>query len=201
MFVAVGALAVTAVFGGVAVATGDDGGEDSAEGPDVAITGIALERASQAALDYLGEGSVTDTEVGDEESYYEVEVTLDDGRQVDVQLDEEFNVIVDEYETQGEEDEGEEEDGPEVNADEEEGAEDDAEDEAEGSDMAISGDPLAEASAKALEVVQEEFGQGGAVTDTEVGDEESYYEVEVTLDDGRQVDVQLDENFNFVGLD
>jgi hypothetical protein len=36
------------------------------------------------------------------------------------------------------------------------------------------------------------------VTGTEVGDEESYYEVEVTLDDGRQVDVQLDESFAVV---
>jgi hypothetical protein len=32
-----------------------------------------------------------------------------------------------------------------------------------------------------------------------VGDEESYYEVEVTRDDGSQVDVQLDENFAVVG--
>jgi len=37
------------------------------------------------------------------------------------------------------------------------------------------------------------------VTGTEVGDEESYYEVEVTLDGGGQVDVQLDEGFNVVG--
>jgi hypothetical protein len=37
------------------------------------------------------------------------------------------------------------------------------------------------------------------VTDTEVGDEESLYEVEVTRDDGGQVDVQLDAGFNVVG--
>ncbi|MBT8207954.1 MAG: PepSY domain-containing protein [Acidimicrobiia bacterium] len=67
--------------------------------------------------------------------------------------------------------------------------------------MAITGDALSIASDKALAVVQEELGQGGSVTDTEVGDEESYYEVEVTLDDGREVDVQLDEDFNFVGFD
>jgi hypothetical protein len=34
-----------------------------------------------------------------------------------------------------------------------------------------------------------------------VGDEESLYEVEVTLDDGRQVDVQLDESFAVVGTE
>ena len=32
-----------------------------------------------------------------------------------------------------------------------------------------------------------------------MGDEESFYEVEVTLDDGSQVDVQLDRSFNVVG--
>jgi hypothetical protein len=63
------------------------------EGPDVPITGPALEQASSAALDHLGEGRVTETEVGDEDSYYEVEVTLDDGSQVDVQLDRAFAVV------------------------------------------------------------------------------------------------------------
>jgi hypothetical protein len=66
---------------------GDDGAEK-----ETPITGSDLEQASAAALDHLGEGRVTDTEVGDEESYYEVEVTLDDGTQVDVQLDESFNM-------------------------------------------------------------------------------------------------------------
>ena len=46
-----------------------------------------------AALEHIGGGRVTGTEVGDEESYYEVEVTTDDGSQVDVQLDESFNVV------------------------------------------------------------------------------------------------------------
>jgi hypothetical protein len=32
-----------------------------------------------------------------------------------------------------------------------------------------------------------------------VGDEESYYQVEVTRADGSQVDVQLDRGFNLVG--
>jgi hypothetical protein len=71
----------------------DDSGEDAAEGADQPITGDALEAASTAALEYLGEGRVTATEVGDEEGYYEVEVTLDNGRQVDVHLDEKFNVL------------------------------------------------------------------------------------------------------------
>lgn len=63
---------------------------DDAEAP---ITGSALDRASEAALAFTGEGRVTETEVGDEDSYYEVEVTLTDGSQVDVQLDRDFNVV------------------------------------------------------------------------------------------------------------
>lgn len=77
--------------------------EDGAEGPDEAITGAALDKASAAALEHVGEGEVSDTEVGDEESLYEVEVTRDDGSQIDVQLDAGFNVVGDEEEGAGEE--------------------------------------------------------------------------------------------------
>ena len=82
-----------AVAGGAGVAAASGGSDDAQEGPDVAITGDALQRATDAALAETGGGRVTGTEVGDEESYYEVEVTLDDGRQVDVQLDEDFAVV------------------------------------------------------------------------------------------------------------
>ena len=84
-------LALGAAGAGVAVASGV--GEDEAEGPDVAINGSALDKASAAALDSTGGGTVTGTETGDEESYYEVEVTMDDGSQVDVQLNRDFNVV------------------------------------------------------------------------------------------------------------
>ena len=87
------ALAVLAGGGGVALAVA---GDDEDARPDVPITGDALQQASEAALAHLGEGEVTDTEVGDEEGYYEVEVTLDDGGQVDVHLDEDFTVLGDE---------------------------------------------------------------------------------------------------------
>jgi hypothetical protein len=76
--------------GGVAIA-GAAGGDDN--GSERPIAGGALDLASEAALDHTGGGRVTDTEVGDEESHYEVEVTRDDGSQVDVQLDREFKVV------------------------------------------------------------------------------------------------------------
>jgi hypothetical protein len=53
----------------------------------------ALQRASAAALAHTGGGRVTGTEVGDEDSYYEVEVTLDSGKAVDVQLDSKFKFV------------------------------------------------------------------------------------------------------------
>ena len=77
-------VAAAAAVPAAAVAGGD---------ADTPITGPALERAGRAALEYLGEGRVTDTEEGDEESYYEVEVTLENGSEVDVQLDRDFNVV------------------------------------------------------------------------------------------------------------
>ncbi|MCF4123054.1 hypothetical protein L1785_18930 [Antribacter sp. KLBMP9083] len=91
--IGVGALAVIGVAGaGAAIGSGDD------DGSDTAITGTALTRATEAALAATGGGRVTGTEVGDEESLYEVEVTRTDGSQVDVQLDEDFHVVATEGE-------------------------------------------------------------------------------------------------------
>jgi len=97
------AVAAGILAGAAAVPAFAAGGDDAGE-VDVPITGSDLERASAAALAYLGQGRVTETEAGDEESYYEVEVTLDDGSQVDVQLDESFVVVGSEDDGIGEDD-------------------------------------------------------------------------------------------------
>lgn len=83
-------VAVAALALGAGATAASAGGGDDSEPP---LTGADLARASAVALDHTGEGTVTGTEVGDEDSYYEVEVTLDDGSQVDVQLDESFAVV------------------------------------------------------------------------------------------------------------
>jgi uncharacterized membrane protein YkoI len=98
--IAVAALAAAGAGTGIAVASG--GGDDH-EAP---ITGTDLDRASRVALEHAGGGSVTDTEVGDEESYFEVEVTLDDGSQVDVQLDRDFHVVGSERNGSGDDEHG-----------------------------------------------------------------------------------------------
>ena len=90
--------------GGVAIA-GAAGGDDDDRG-ERPIAGSALDKASAAALDHTGGGRVTETETGDEESFYEVEVTRGDGSQVDVQLDSDFQVVGSEGEGDHGEDEG-----------------------------------------------------------------------------------------------
>ena len=99
LIAAIAALAVAAGGVGVAVA----GGGDDAEAP---IRGGALEKASAAALEHTGGGRVTETEIGDEESLYEVEVTRGDGSQVDVQLDRGFTVVGGEADSKNEDESG-----------------------------------------------------------------------------------------------
>jgi uncharacterized membrane protein YkoI len=89
----IAALAIAALGAGGTAIAGATGGGDDGDGQDKAITGSALDRASAAALKATGGGKVTETEVGDEESYYEVEVTRADGSQVDVQLDRGFQLV------------------------------------------------------------------------------------------------------------
>jgi uncharacterized membrane protein YkoI len=100
--IAGGAVAAV-VLGGATYAVAGGADDDATDTP---ITGSALDKASAAALEHTGEGRVTETEVGDEESYYEVEVTLDDGSQIDVQLDKQFNVVGDESDNDSSEDDG-----------------------------------------------------------------------------------------------
>jgi uncharacterized membrane protein YkoI len=96
---AAAALVAGAIGTGVATAAG---GDDDAT--DVSITGSDLDKASAAALEHTGGGHVTGTETNDEESYYEVEVTRDDGSVVDVQLNRSFNVVSSDGDHDGAED-------------------------------------------------------------------------------------------------
>ena len=77
-------LAAAGSTAGAVAATGDS---------DAAITGPARDHAERVALATVGSGHVTGTEAGDEEGYYQVEVTKDDGTQVDVNMDKNFNVV------------------------------------------------------------------------------------------------------------
>lgn len=85
----IGALAGLAVIGvgtGIGVATiGDD---------DEPLTGSDLERATAAALQHTGGGTVAEAEAGDDGAAYSVDVRLADGSQVvEVRLNANFEVI------------------------------------------------------------------------------------------------------------
>jgi uncharacterized membrane protein YkoI len=99
-----GTVIAALALGGVAIAGAAGGDDDGGERP---IAGNALDRASAAALDHTGGGRVTETEAGDEDSRYEVEVTRGDGSEVDVQLDRDFEVVGSERD---EDDRGEDDD-------------------------------------------------------------------------------------------
>jgi hypothetical protein len=84
---------VAAAAAATVLALGVGGGIAYAEGssPEQA-TGPGIDRAESVALGHVN-GRVTGTEVGDEEGYYEVEITRDDGSQIDVHLDKNFHVL------------------------------------------------------------------------------------------------------------
>lgn len=86
----VGVIVLTPIGGPSALTLAGGGSGD--RGTATGAAG-ALARASAVALAATGGGRVTATEVGDEESVYEVEVTLHDGRQVDVQVDGDFGLV------------------------------------------------------------------------------------------------------------
>lgn len=90
--IAIAAVAAVAGLATAGVAAVSASTSDDTE-VDTPITGTDLQKASDAALASTGQGRVTGTEVGDEESYYEIEVTLDNGTEVDVQLDKDFKVV------------------------------------------------------------------------------------------------------------
>ena len=75
---------VGAIGTGVAVAAGGD---------EEALAGRAYDRATAAALDHVGEGTVTETETGEGSAAYEVEIRRSDGSQVEVHLDRDFGVV------------------------------------------------------------------------------------------------------------
>jgi hypothetical protein len=91
--VAVLVLAGIGTGAGIAVgASGDD---------DKPITGAALDDCTAAALAKHPGGTVTETEVGDGGAAYGVEVRLEDGSQVEVNLDKDCNVIGQENDDDG----------------------------------------------------------------------------------------------------
>src|SRR5215213_6009037 len=96
MIIGAGVALMLLVGAGVAYASGSyasgSSGDSSSGDGSGHSTGPGMEQAKSVALEQVN-GCVTATEFQDEEGYYEVEVTKDDGSQVDVHLDKNYNVL------------------------------------------------------------------------------------------------------------
>jgi hypothetical protein len=97
--------AAALALGGAAWAIAGGGDDD---GPGA--TGPGADKAKAAALAHLGGGTANAVEADDEEGAWEVEVTKSDGGTVDVHLDEGFDVIGVEDDSESEDESGEDED-------------------------------------------------------------------------------------------
>ena len=97
-------VATLVVLGGAGIAYANGGGsEEQLTGPDA-------EKAKSAAIEAVGGGSVTEVERDDGygTGVFEVEVQRDDGSQVEVHLDRDYNVVGQEADDDGPNDQ----DGP-----------------------------------------------------------------------------------------
>lgn len=91
----------------VALLIGAAGLGFAAADDDEPLKGTTYDRATAAAVEHVGEGTVVETEAGDGGAAYGVEIELDDGSRVEVELDENFEVIgteADDNDDEGEDD-------------------------------------------------------------------------------------------------
>ena len=95
-----GALALVVAAAGVGIVVAQGGDRDSGSGGEAAeeadsdeqLTGTDRQRAEEAALEFTGGGTVTEVEEGDDGAAYGVEIRRSDGSQVEVLLNEQFEV-------------------------------------------------------------------------------------------------------------
>jgi uncharacterized membrane protein YkoI len=173
LWVGLAGLGAAAVVGsGIAVAVADPFDDDER------VSQSERDRAVAAALDITGGGRVTDVEISDDWGHrYEVEVRLDSGREVDIELDERFELVAGRGQTHGP--------APTGSA------------APSGEDVPLTGPERSAAEAAALAEVGP-----GTVTDIDRSDSPGHvYEVEVRLADGTDVEVELAADFAVVGVD
>ena len=160
------------------------------EANDGPLTGDTLERASNVALAEVGTGTVTSAERNDDGgSAYDLSVRLDNGDEVDVELNESFDVVwVGDFDVN--------DDGSYVP-----GAS------AVPSAAATTAPTTSTAEQAAAEQASAEAAAlaavgSGRITEFDRSDDADHlYEVEVTLDNGQDIDVELDAAFVVLTLD
>jgi uncharacterized membrane protein YkoI len=152
------------------------------------LRGEHLDRASRAAIDAVGGGRVTDSEKGDEDGAYEIEVTKDDGTQVDVHLDERYQVLSQDPDDDRHDDDTDDDTVDDTDDGDDADDTDDARDDPDADDRALGDTERAAVERAALAAVG-----GGTVTDAEASDDPGEaYEVEIRAADGTEWTVELD---------
>ncbi|MFC5676530.1 PepSY domain-containing protein [Aeromicrobium endophyticum] len=181
-------LAAVGLTAALALTLGACGGSD-----DETLSSGDRNKAEAAALKYVGGGAVTDAERGDgDDTYaYQVEVTLPNGTDIDVELDDSFKVTnsppkASAFAT------GSPSATPPADPT---GAAPSAGGSAD--DQPLTGDTLTQASEAALKAAG-----GGKVTETSGSDDPDHaYEVDVLMPDGQDLTVELDEGFKVTKID
>jgi hypothetical protein len=79
-------MAVAVVVGGAGAVLATNADDDAQ------LEGVSRDKAVAAAKAHVGEGEVTDTEVGDDGAAYGVEIRKPDGTQIEVNLDKDYRV-------------------------------------------------------------------------------------------------------------
>lgn len=159
-------------------------------GDDEPLSSGDREKASAAALQHVGGGAVTDAERGDGDDVfeYEVEVTLPNGTEIDVELDDKFAVINSPAKASDFI-----EPTPSAASSPSTASSPDIPDD----DRALTGSTLAKAEAAALKATG-----GGKATETSGSDDADHvYEVDILLPDGQDVTVELDKSFKVTKID
>lgn len=156
-----GAASAAVALGGAAVAAASN-----TPGGDQPLSGTALQQASDAALARTGPGTVLSAETENEaNSSYEVEIRLDNGDNVEVNLNGSFDVVA--VEGPGQDDDGAGSGPPLSDADRE----------------------------KAGQAALASVGQGRVGEVERENEGGSAFEAEIILPDGSEVDVELGADF------
>jgi len=197
------------IAGGIAgVLVLGGGGVALASGLDDGVSAQTRDRAQEAALAETGGGTVTEVDTLDDGLVgYEVEVVLPDGREATVLLDDDYSVTssrVDDDDSRGSgatptpvagDDRDDDDDSLGSDATPTPVAGSGRDDSARDDDL--TGADYDRAAAAALAAAG-----GGTVTDADRSDDNGVaYEVDVRLDDGTEVDVDLDQAFGVVRTD
>ncbi|WP_277960003.1 PepSY domain-containing protein [Frigoribacterium faeni] len=202
------------IAGGIAgVLVLGGGGVALASGLDDGVSAQTRDRAQEAALAETGGGTVTEVDTLDDGLVgYEVEVVLPDGREATVLLDDDHSVTSSRVDDDDDDSHGSGATPTPV-------ADDDRDDDSLGSDATptpVAGpgrdDSTRDDSARDDDLTGADYDRaaaaalaaagGGTVTDADRSDDTGVaYEVDVRLDDGTEVDVDLDQAFGVVRTD